>query len=38
MLYSIKKATGHETAKDKSTNKKKTQIIPTPCPPTYTLI
>ena len=23
MLYSIKKATGHETAKDKSTNKKK---------------
>ena len=24
MLYSVKKETGHETPKDKSTNKKKT--------------
>ena len=36
MLYSLKKETGHERPKDKSTHKKKTkknyEIIPTPCP------
>ena len=41
MLYSLKKETGHERWKDKSTNKnkKKTnyEIIPTPSPPTHTL-
>ena len=37
-LYSIKKDTGHETPKDKSTNKKNYEIIPTPCPSTHTLI
>ena len=30
MLYSLKKETGHETPKDKSTNKKNYEIIPTP--------
>ena len=38
MLYSLKKETGHERPKDKSTNKKNYEIIPTPCPPTHTLI
>ena len=33
MLYSLKKETGHETPKDKSTNKKNYEIIPTLCPP-----
>ena len=33
MLYSIQKETGHETPKDKSTNKKNYEIIPTLCPP-----
>ena len=37
MLYSFKKETGNERSKDKSTNKKN-QIIPTPYPPTLTLI
>ena len=30
MLYSLKKETGHERPKDKSTNKKNYEIIPTP--------
>ena len=30
MLYSIKKETGHERPKDKSTNKQNYEIIPTP--------
>ena len=38
MLYSLKKETGHERPKDKSTNKKNYEIIPTPCPPIHTLI
>ena len=33
MLYSLKKETGHGTPKDKSTNKKNYEIIPTICPP-----
>ena len=35
MLYSLKKETGQERPKDKSTNKNKKSydIIPTPCPP-----
>ena len=33
MLYSLKKGTGHERSKDKNTNKKNYEIIPTPCPP-----
>ena len=35
MFYSLKKETGHERPKDKSTNKKNYEIIPTPCS-TYT--
>ena len=38
MLHSLKKETGHERTKDKSTNKKNYEIIPTPCPSTHTLI
>ena len=38
MLYSLKKEMGHERTKHKSTNKKNYEIIPTPCPPTHTLI
>ena len=38
-IHSLKKETGHERPKDKSTNKNKNyDIIPTPCPPTHTLI
>ena len=33
MLYSIQKETGHETPKDKSTNKKNYEIIPSPLSP-----
>ena len=35
MLYSLRKETGHERPKDKSTNKNKknSEIITTPCPP-----
>ena len=41
MLYSLRKETGHERPKDKSTNKQKTknnEIITTPCLPTHTLM
>ena len=41
MLHSLKKETGYERPKDKSTNKnKKTtyEMISTPCPPTHTMI
>ena len=38
MLYSLKKETGHERTKDKSTNKKNYEIIPTPFRPTLILI
>ena len=38
MLYSVKKEAGHERPKGKSKNKKNNEIIPTPCPTTYTLI